>query len=237
MARVVLDPLEYRIDRPSLLAGLCLKEGSGHAEKVEELIREAEAVAHPRAIYRMAFIESQGDRHVVAEGLRFESRVLKVNLDNLHRFFAFVVTAGRELDGWANARTDLLERFWADAINQAVVISARSFLDRHLQERYGLAKTARMSPGSLPDWPLEEQRVLFELLGDTRKTIGVELTESLLMVPVKSVSGIVFTSEEGFASCRLCPREGCPGRRVPYDPELYARKYRDPSQTSRSEQS
>ncbi len=91
-----------------------------------------------------------------------------------------MVTSGRELDAWVNAKTDLLERFWADAINQAVVISARSFLDRHLQERFGLAKTARMSPGSLPDWPLEEQRVLFKLLGDTRKTIGVELTESLL---------------------------------------------------------
>jgi hypothetical protein len=233
MERVVLDPLEYRIDRPSLMAGLRLKEGSGHAEKVEGLIREATAVAHPRAIYRMAFIESRGDQHVVAEGLRFESRVLKVNLDNLHRFFAFAVTSGRELDAWANAKTDLLERFWADAINQTVVISARSSLDRHLQERYGLAKTAHMSPGSLPDWPLEEQRVLFELLGDTRKTIGVELTESLLMVPIKSLSGIVFTNEEGFASCQLCPREDCPGRKAPYDPGLYERKYRDPSQNSR----
>jgi hypothetical protein len=228
MERVVLDPLEYRIDRPFLLAGLRLKEGSGHAEKIERLIQEAETVAHPRAIYRMAFIESRGDQHVVAEGIRFKSRVLKVNLDNLHRFFAYVVTSGCELDAWANAKTDILKRFWADAINEAVVNSARSFLDRHLQERYGLAKAARMSPGSLTDWPLEEQRVLFELLGDTRKTIGVELTESLLMVPTKSVSGLVFTNEEGFASCQLCPREGCPGRRFPHDPGLYDRKYRAP---------
>jgi hypothetical protein len=234
MESVILYPLEYRIDRPSLLARLHLKEGGGQAGMVEGLIREAEAVAHPRAIYRMAFIESRGDRHVVAEGLRFESRVLTVNLDNLHRFFAFVVTSGRELDAWANAKTDLLERFCADAINQAVVISTRLFLDRHLRERYGLAKTARMNPGSLPDWPLEQQRVLFELLGDTQKTIGVELTESLVMVPIKSVSGIVFTNEEEFTSCQLCPRKSCPGRRVPYDPELYDRKYRDPSQTSHS---
>ena len=226
MESVILDPLEYRIDRPSLLTMLHLKENSGQIDMVEGLIREAEAVAHPRAIYRMAFIESRGDRHVVAEGLRFESRVLTVNLDNLHRFFAFVVTSGRELDVWANTKTDPLERFCADAINQAVVLSARLFLDRHLQQRYGLAKTARMNPGSLPDWPLEQQRVLFELLGDTRKTIGVELTESLVMVPIKSVSGIVFTNEEEFSSCRLCPREGCPGRRVPHDPELYERKYR-----------
>jgi hypothetical protein len=232
MESIILDPLEYRIDRPSLLAELRLKEGSGHAKMVEGLIREAEAIAHPRAICRMAFIESRGDRHVVAEGLRFESRILKVNLENLHRFFAFAVTSGRELEAWANARTDLLERFWTDAINQAVLTSACLFLNRHLQERYGLEKTAHMSPGSLPDWPLEEQRALFDLLGDNRKIIGIELTESLLMVPVKSLSGIIFTNEDGFASCRLCPRKGCPGRRAPFDPGLYERKYRDPLQAS-----
>ena len=232
MESVILSPLEYQIDRPSLLAGLHLKEGSGAAATVEGLIREAQAIAHPRAIYRMAFIESRGDRHVVAEGLRFESRVLTVNLDKVHRFFAFVVTSGRELDAWANAKTDPLNRFFADAINQAVVISARPFLDRHLQECYGIEKLARMSPGSLRDWPLEEQRVLFKLLGDTRTTIGVELTESLVMAPIKSVSGIAFANAENFSNCRLCPREGCPGRAVPFDPEQYDRKYRVPLQTS-----
>lgn len=232
MESVVLDLLEYQMERVSLLAKLRLNEGSGYAEKVEGLLEKAKAIAHPRAIYRMAFIESRGDQHVVAEGLRFESRVLRVNLDNLHRFFAFVVTSGRELDVWANDKTDLLERFWADAISQAVVVSARSFLDRHLQERYGLEKTAHMSPGSLPDWPLEEQRALFKLLGDTGKAIGVELTESLLMVPVKSVSGIIFANEEGFASCQLCSREDCPGRKAPYDTDLYERRYRDPFESS-----
>jgi hypothetical protein len=63
------------------------------------------------------------------------------------------------------------------------------------------------------------------------------LTESLLMVPVKSVSGIVFANEEEFASCQLCPREDCPGRKAPYDPGLYERKYRDPLQISPLEQS
>jgi len=233
MEQVVLDPLEYRIDRQSMSERLRLKAGSGQMEEVERLIREAEAVAHPRAIYRMVFIESRGDQHVAAGGIRFESRVLKVNLDSRHRFFIFVVTSGRELDAWAQNRTDLLERFWADAINQAVVISARSFLHRHLRERYGLVKTAHMSPGSLPDWPLTEQRVLFDLLGDTRKTIGVELTESMLMMPIKSVSGIAFENEDGYANCKLCPREDCPGRRVPYDPGFYERKYRDPLKSSR----
>ena len=48
------------------------------------------------------------------------------------------------------------------------------------------------------------------------------------MVPTKSVSGILFPAEETFASCQLCPRDDCPNRRAPYDPELFERKYRAP---------
>ncbi len=48
------------------------------------------------------------------------------------------------------------------------------------------------------------------------------------MVPTKSVSGILFPAEESFASCQLCPRENCPNRRAPYDPELFDRKFRAP---------
>ena len=87
-------------------------------------------------------------------------------------------------------------------------------------------KLSRMNPGSLPDWPLSEQKPLFAVLGEGPAKIGVQLKDSFLMVPVKTVSGIFFPAEEKFESCQLCPREKCPGRRAPYDPELYDRKYR-----------
>jgi hypothetical protein len=83
-----------------------------------------------------------------------------------------------------------------------------------------------MSPGSLGEWPLSQQRPLFASLGDVAGAIGVRLSESLLMVPAKSVSGVCFPTEESFESCQLCPREDCPGRRAPYDETLYDRKYR-----------
>jgi hypothetical protein len=76
-----------------------------------------------------------------------------------------------------------------------------------------------MSPGSLEDWPITEQPKLFSLFGDTEKSIGVKLTASLLMIPRKSISGILFPSEEGFVSCRLCPRENCPSRKAEFDEE------------------
>jgi hypothetical protein len=53
----------------------------------------------------------------------------------------------------------------------------------------------------------------------------VTLTDSFLMVPTKSVSGIVFPTEVSFESCRLCPRSDCPGRRAKYDPNLWEQRY------------
>jgi hypothetical protein len=89
-----------------------------------------------------------------------------------------------------------------------------------------LEKTATMAPGSLSEWPLSQQRSLFACLGDPEGEIGVHLSDSLLMVPAKSVSGIRFPTTESFVSCQLCSRENCPGRRAPYDKTLYDEKYR-----------
>jgi hypothetical protein len=82
-----------------------------------------------------------------------------------------------------------------------------------------------MNPGSLTDWPLDEQRQLFDLLGDTQELAGVCLTESLLMLPTKSVSGILFETESRFESCQLCPRVRCRARGAPYEPGLMESKY------------
>jgi hypothetical protein len=158
--------------------------------------------------------------------VRFNSRVLRINLDSAHRVFPYVATCGAELWEWMNGLEDMLHRFWADAIAEMAVRVASQALDEHLAERYRPGSLSRMNPGSLGEWPIREQRALFKLLGDPEELIGVQLLKSCLMVPNKSVSGIQFPTEDGFVNCQLCPREDCPGRRAPYDPGLYGRKYR-----------
>jgi hypothetical protein len=206
---------------------LRIREGSSPEAEVRCLVSEAEQVARPKAMYRLGFIEEKGPDAVTVNGICFTSRVLRVNLDTLQRVFAFVCTSGRELEAWADGQADLLARFYADAINQAVLGSAIGSFHAHLAEAFSLHKTATMNPGSLGDWPISQQRPLFALIGDVTGAIGVELKPSLLMVPTKSVSGILYPTEETFASCQLCPREACPNRRAPYDPELFDRKYRE----------
>ena len=120
----------------------------------------------------------------------------------------------------------MLQKYWADAIKEMALRSAVQYLHDHLIEHYRLVRLSRMNPGSLPDWPLPEQRPLFDLLGNGPRLIGIHLTDAFLMMPIKSVSGIWFPSEESFESCRLCPREQCPGRRAAYDQNLMDWQYR-----------
>jgi hypothetical protein len=185
---VVLDGIRFQPDIESLKKKLRIKEGTNWDKQVTRLVSEAEAIARPRAMYGVAYVDSKGENNVVVDGIQFDSRILRVNLENTHRVFPFVCTCGTELHEWADAEKD-------------------------------------MSPGSLPDWPIQAQRPLFRLFGDAAESLGVQLTDSMLMIPSKSVSGICFPTEQTFASCQLCPRERCPSRQAKYDGSLYDEKY------------
>jgi len=225
----VLGEIPFSVDVDALLESLRIPAGSYRAREIRRAAREAQKVARPKAVYDACFVEKKGDDTVAFGGATFNSRVLRVNLDEAERVFPFVATCGRELADHAAGVDDVLVSFALDMVMQRALHSAVTFLRNHLEQRFALGQTATMNPGSLDDWPLTEQRQLFSVFGDVKKLIGVELTDGFLMVPVKSVSGIIFPTEIRFESCQLCPREPCPGRRAKYDPSLWQRFYRRPS--------
>lgn len=182
------------------------------------------SAAEPRAVFTAAYIEEKGDGEVIIDGQRFKSRVLHKNLEEVGRVFPAVVTIGGRLEETARRSNDLLTQYYLDAIGNLILAEARSQVIRRLCRQFGLETLSWMSPGSLEDWPIDAQRPLFALLGEGPAAIGVQLTESLLMLPGKTVSGIFFPSASTFFSCRLCPRERCEGRKARYD-EAVAREY------------
>lgn len=225
MQPIVLSDIPFEVDLAALRKRLHMDDESPLMTEVGRLAAEAQAVAHPRAIYGVAFIDDQGEDYVVVDGVRLTSRVLRVNLDQVHRVFPYVATCGMELQEWADAFDDPLLSYAAEALKEMALRAATKALHEHMHSRFALGKTAVMNPGSLPDWPLKQQRPLFALIGDVTAQVGVRLTETLLMIPTKSVSGIRFSNAEGYENCQLCPRLSCPGRRAPYDAALYERKY------------
>jgi hypothetical protein len=51
--------------------------------------------------------------------------------------------------------------------------------------------------------------------------IGVGLTESFLMMPNKTVSGLYFPTEKAIRTCQVCKRQDCPSRQAEFDLEAW----------------
>jgi len=221
----LLDNIPVSLELEKILKGLQLRNVSKYVEgTVQELIEIVRPVAKPKAIYEVSYVDNKNEDSLYIGGAKFTSHVLRVNVDKVGRVFPYVATCGKELDEIAIPPDDFMKCYFLDAIKDAVLDSARSYLENYLTRNYALGQISDMSPGSLVDWPITQQKELFSIFGNVEDLIGVKLTENFLMLPVKSVSGIYFPTEVEFVSCQLCPREGCSRRRAAYDSDL-AKKY------------
>ena len=215
----ILENISVSVSPDELRKRLHMEKDHDLSE-LQPLIDVAVKLINPRALYDVHYIEEKKEDAVIVTGRQLKSRVLRKNLDQVERVFPFVITLGPELGEKQAAGSDLLENFYLDTIGNAALNTTRKHLERHLKSRFALEKISFMAPGSLADWPIEEQAPLFKLLGDVETAIGVKLTDSLLMLPAKSISGIYFPTEASFLSCQLCPRQRCESRKAKYDPRL-----------------
>ncbi len=217
----VLDEIPVSLDAEMVLKHLHLRKESKSIEKnVQELVEIVVPIARPKAVYEVSYVDNKHESSVDIHGIMFTSRVLRVNLDEVQRAFPYVATCGRELEGITVPSEDFMRYYCLDAIKGMVMNTARNHLKTYLTKKFALGQVSSMAPGSLEDWPITQQRELFSIFGSVEDLIGVKLTESFLMLPLKSVSGIYFPTQIRFESCQLCAREACSGRRAPYDPDL-----------------
>ncbi len=217
----LLDDIPFQIATDEVLRCAHLTEADADiTQGARELVDQARQAARPKAVYEVCYIENKRLNSVELAGITFTSRVLRVNLDQVERIFAYVATCGTELEEIKPASRDMIVAYCLDIIKQAALSAAITHLQEHLTAKFALGQTSQMNPGSLEDWPITEQFKLFELLGNVEEIVGVRLTDSCLMIPAKSVSGIIFPTEVRFESCQLCQRPNCPSRRAPYDPQI-----------------
>ena len=230
MQAIIIADIPFEPDFNQLLNPFGIKPGSPKAAEFKQLLLKGESIAKPKVMYKVVQAEADQVGVVRLDGYVFESQVLWRNFRNLHRAFPYVITSGIELHQWKNSFEDIFTGYIADFISSIALENTLDIFLERLKLQYGLGTTSSMNPGSLEDWPLEAQTSLFSLLGDTENGIGVRLTDSLLMVPRHSVSGILFETESSFVNCKLCPRKGCQNRRSPFDGELFV-EYLTPRST------
>jgi len=185
----------------------------------ENAFATAASLIHPRAIYGTAYVSNRSLDKIEIDGTEFASRVLTKNLERIERVFPYVLTIGDSLENRARSSENIAARFVLETVGDLALGSSLDHVKHYISRQHGLERTSNMEPGQL-DWPIEQQRELFSLLGHVEDTIGVRLTKSLMMVPRKSISGIIFPTEETFISCQLCERSKCPSRKALFDRAL-----------------
>lgn len=210
-----IERIPVLLDRAEVTARLRFESAKAAIDDLDRLVALAQSLINPRCAYAPAFVGARGEGDVEISGVVFRSPLLRKILEASNKVFPYIVTVGHELERAAAAQGDLLRQYYLEEMANLALEKAVAELTARLEERYRLGPLSSLSPGSLEDWPITEQTKLFSILGDTERLAGVRLTESMLMVPRKSVSGILFPSEEGFVACQLCDREQCPGRKAP----------------------
>lgn len=157
---------------------------------------------------------------VVREHPDFEmGRIIEKQLNGAEAYAFFICTCGCDYEAYQQrlkAEGDMVRVFIADALGSVIAEKCADEMEKNLQEsieKLGWHHTNRFSPGYC-GWHVSQQQLLFPLFKG--ETCGVALTESSLMVPIKSVSGIIGIGKEVRRldyTCGLCQFEKCYKRR------------------------
>ena len=218
----ILDDLPVAPDVQAVLRQLHIKPDSAAVPHVEALIERVRATARPRALVRPCRVEKIEGKHLWIDGEQFTSRTLASLLRDVDQVFVYVITCGRELDSAVQQDAKTIEKLALDVVGNLILRSGCEEVEAYVAEHARLRKVARIGPGAGDGllWPVEQQATLFELLGDTEAAIGVRLTPDFMMLPMKSLSGLLFEPEKDFRDCQLCQSESCPMRSAPFDQGL-----------------
>ncbi len=194
-------------------------------EEFLDVYNEIVPILNPTIYFGAEEIHSNDGRRVVIGDQTFESRILAVNVKDVNKVYPYVVTSGRAAYDRAVSYDDSLYSFWAHGICEIALRNAMQAGIEQAKTRLGVSALNAMNPGSLSDFPISSQRPLFDLLKNVEEECGVTLTDTYLMIPIKSGSGIWFESDKHYANCMMCPRVNCPNRRADYREDMFEKEY------------
>ena len=156
------------------------------------------------------------------QGIELKSLKLAKTLKYSKELIVFAATIGDDLETEVSRlmkRNRYSMGYILDAIGSVgMESSVEKFYKMQVSkyEKTNQQVTLRFSPGYC-DWPLKEQKKIFSLLKPSK--INIELLDSCLMQPRKSVSGVFGIAAANssplysYNPCSDCPRTNCEARR------------------------
>ena len=194
-----VDPLPVQVARPMVLLRLGYRRPSQVPEKITRLIDEimerGRSLLEPKAVWSEVEVTAPEPGLVVLGGaVRTRSRSVHDRFSTCRTAAVFAATIGPGIDRLGHEWMEAGEMTRALLID-AYGSSAATALGLELElvvavafEAKGLEVTKRYAPG-YGDWDLGDQAPLLSLLDVA--SIGVTLTEDHLMLPAKSISGVI----------------------------------------------
>jgi hypothetical protein len=187
-------------------------------EMLSVLLDEAPLHVSPGGCYSIFDVEEikvpQGLIMHSSGSLRCGSKIARQVLGS-DSFALFITTAGNSFDAWIKSKAsdgDVLTEYLCSSIGSVIADKVADLVQEEINEyavKRGKGITNRYSPGYC-SWNIREQRGIFDLLHAGK--IGVILTPSFLMKPIKSVSGIIGIGVDkapGPYMCDLCDMTNC----------------------------
>jgi len=190
------------------------------ASLVDEYVDNANQLIVPSYSYVIKDIELVYGSGAVIEGwITFGSEVVAQLLERCEKVAVFVLTIGSYLEEMVGQLSDdgrMLQATVLDAVGSVAVERLADFVRDDigvLAGNRGQYISRRFSPGYC-DWDVKQQKMLFEAMdGDSA---GVQLTGGCLMLPRKSISGIIGIGSrrvKDYNPCKTCDKHDCIGRK------------------------
>jgi cobalamin-dependent methionine synthase I len=190
---------------------------------IEEVLKEADQICNIRAQYKTfdnTIFDNENKTVVIKDIIFNVKNIVFAQLKRSGSVALFLCTAGEEIgirSRKAMNERDFLKGYVYDVVGSEIVEAAADLMQNELNTAVvaeGFKITNRYSPGYC-GWSVSEQHKLFKLM--PYNYCGIRLTESALMDPVKSVSGIIGIGKDvklNPYTCKMCDMHDCIYRKL-----------------------
>ena len=219
--QIDIDYKDLAIDRQEIYRAMGYGDETPEPEilaMLDEVLARTQCVCRPRLLYRICNGQVITPLHIEVGGVNFRpGKIITDSLAGAELFCLPVAPAGREFEEFRHTYKeagDCVREFIADSVGSVLAEACVARLEQQLDSDLNVPHTLPYSPGYC-GWRVTEQHLLFGMLPD--RPCGIELTESSLMYPIKSVSGIIGIGsrvERKPYGCAICRNTACYKRRT-----------------------
>lgn len=187
---------------------------SHFSDMIDEIIMQIPELCSIKAGYKLVDVNKSVDRNDGLEiGNKFFQldRIVTGQIKKSEKAALFACSIGKGLELWSSQlmkEGEPVLSFMVDAVASVTVEAIANSLHEHIgmkMKEMNLYITNRYSPGYC-NWSVAEQHLLFSFF--PQNFCGIKLTDSALMLPVKSISGIIGVGAEVRYQEYLCDRCG-----------------------------